>query len=205
LTYLGDGAFDGVASIAISKLPDGLTYIGDEAFFIDLGSSSAVPENDYSKVSLTFTALPSCLTYIGAWGCYHNPNLISVSGLNDLTGIGENAFKSCSNLASVVIPDGVTIISANSFAYCSNITDITIGRNVSEIGKYAFYVGTGVKIRRNITVLAETPPALYGVESLGGGPSYERIYTIIVPKGCGDAYKAAEYWSEYADYIVEAS
>ena len=54
---------------------------------------------------------------------------------------------------------------------------------------------------RGITTLAVVPPVI--TDASFGDPYY--THTITVPKGCGESYKAAAGWSNYADYIVEAS
>ena len=55
-----------------------------------------------------------------------------------VTGIGENAFRSCYDLISVTIPSSVTTIGEKSFYDCYNLTSITIPSSVTSIGKCAF-------------------------------------------------------------------
>ena len=57
---------------------------------------------------------------------------------NDVTYIGDFAFRYCDSLESVVIPEGVTQIGANSFAECSNLKSITIPSSLSYVGSFAF-------------------------------------------------------------------
>ena len=58
---------------------------------------------------------------------------------SDITTIGTEAFKRCSNLQTVKLPDSVTSIGDEAFYYCSNLTSITIPDSVAEIGNHAFY------------------------------------------------------------------
>ena len=80
---------------------------------------------------------------------------------------------------------------------CDKIVNLTIPEAVTSIGDYSFFGCGGLA---NVILLSTTPP------TLGGGYTFDSTAcTITVPKGCGASYKAAQYWSEYADRIVEAS
>ena len=107
-------------------------------------------------------------------------------------------------VTEIVSLDGVEIIPDKAFGYGHSsgqrstecpITSVTIPKSVVRIGQYAFG-----KSLANMTVLATTPPtAFYAFTNCTA------LATITVPKGCGNAYKAAPDWSNYADRIVEAS
>lgn len=49
-------------------------------------------------------------------------------------------------------------------------------------------------------ILPETPPVLGNVNVFDKIPKTCKIH---VPKGCLEVYQTAEYWSEYADHMVE--
>lgn len=142
-----------------------------------------------------------------------------------VTSIGDDAFRGCSGLTSVVIPASVTSIGYDAFGGCSGLTSIAIPSSVTTIGDYAFYNCGGLK---SVTIPS-------GVTSIGYGafgydeyePDYERlasvtvkmetpavIYydtfpdrtseTLYVPKGCKAAYETADYWKEFKE-IIEVS
>ena len=144
-------------------IPDGVTSIGNYAFFY--------------CTSLTSATIPNSVTTIGveAFGCCSD--LTSVTIGNNVTSIGLEAFSECKNLTAIyitdvaawcqltggyqllsptchliinglemkylknlVIPDdGVTSIREGAFKYSTGLTSVTIGNNVISIGSQAFY------------------------------------------------------------------
>ena len=103
------------------------------------------------------------------------------------------------------------ILEGSCFYICSNLYDVTIPKSVKNIYRLAF---GGTNSLKSIKILATSPPEMEGVEQSDGSilynsfdtPSSSSFYLerIIVPKGCGNAYKTATGWSTYADYIVES-
>lgn len=63
---------------------------------------------------------------------------------NSVTIIGENAFRDCNGLTSVIIPDGVISIGNHAFFSCEGLTSITIGNCVKSIEKDAFTGNSGL-------------------------------------------------------------
>lgn len=65
-------------------------------------------------------------------------NLTSIS-LPDINYVGKSAFKNCTGLTSITLPDNLTKIDNNAFEGCSNLTLDSKGfNNVTEIGTAAF-------------------------------------------------------------------
>ena len=90
----------------------------------------------------------------------------------DVTSIGDYAFYYCTSLASVTIPDSVTSIGDGAFDYCESLA--------------------------SVYCKATTPPSLDGYVFFKNAS--ERM--IYVPAGSEESYKTADYWSNYAYYIV---
>ena len=65
-----------------------------------------------------------------------------------VTKIGEEAFRGCANLTSIVIPNSVTEIGDYAFRYCTSLTSIEIPNSVTEIGRRAFWVCSKLKTAR---------------------------------------------------------
>lgn len=151
----------------------------------------------YPSASGHYT-VPSNITSIASYAFYGNPVLESITISSSVRTLGLNTFTNCTNLKSVVLSTGITALGDRVFSDCVNLTNITIPSSITSMGNRAFYLTEGNT--RTVTMLSATPPKL-AVDTV-----FDEIGThnFIVPAGSGATYKAAEYWSEYADYITEA-
>lgn len=174
--------------------------------------------------SLTKIVIPASVGTIGNSAFYECSNLTDVTIENGVQTIGEYAFCDCTSLTSIIIPDSVTSIGSSAFSRCSNLTQVTLPNNITTLKSNTLYNCTKIKfltipesvttieynaigIGRNvegdkatITFLGTTPPTIHSTPF-----SINYIEKIIVPKGCGDAYKSATNWANFADYIEEAA
>lgn len=124
VTSIGDGAFyyqDGLSSVTI---PNSVTSIGNYAFYNCKGLSSVT--------------IPNSVTSIGNDAFSYCSGLTSVTIPGRVTSIGSSAFSGCSGLTSVNIPSSVTSIGGNAFFNCSGLTSLTISNGVKSIGYHAF-------------------------------------------------------------------
>jgi len=78
------------------------------------------------------------VTRIGNNAFRNFSNLTSVIIGNSVTTIGNGAFGWCSGLTSVTIPNSVTTIGNSAFEWCSGLTSVIIGNGVTMIGNRAF-------------------------------------------------------------------
>ena len=106
------------------SIPNGVTSIGDGAFYYQDGLSSVT--------------IPNSVTSIGNCAFYNCKGLSSVTIPNSVTSIGNDAFSYCSGLTSLTISNGVTSIGNYAFSYCSGLTGVTIPSSVTSIGGNAF-------------------------------------------------------------------
>ena len=128
-------------------LPDGLTSIGNYAFYYCYSLTSIAIPNSVTSIgddvfynceSLTSVTIHNSVTSIGSRAFTSCESLTSVTIGNSVTSIGYGAFWDCSSLTSITIPNSVTSIGSYAFASCSSLTSITIPNSVTSIGGYAF-------------------------------------------------------------------
>lgn len=153
----------------------------------------------YNCSRLTSVTIGNSVTSIGNEAFDGCSSLTSVTIGDSVTSIGNEAFYNCSSLTSISIPDCVTSIGTYAFNNCTLLTSVTIPNSVASIGTYAFYKCTSLK---EVYCKPTTPPTggsnmfsyyNYGYKPIG--------CTIYVPTASVEAYKAKQYWSEYASYI----
>ena len=106
-------------------IPNGVTSIGDCAF--------------YSCMGLESVTISNSVTSIGSYTFYSCMGLESVTISNSVTSIGDYAFHSCRSLTLITIPNSVTSIGYMAFADCTSLALITIPNSVTSIGDYAFH------------------------------------------------------------------
>ena len=175
-------------------------------------------------------SIGSCVTAIGDYAFSGKTSLTSctVATGSQMTTIGEGAFYNCSGLTSFNIPSGVTTIGNYAFHNCYGLarTSYNIPSGVTTIGNYAFYGINDVdhSLRpitfpstlrsigdyafdnlSSITSLATTPPTITN-RSFGDTGDTCNIAAIYVPSVSLNAYKTAQYWSDfsYKIYAIES-
>ena len=204
VTTIGSMAFEYCSSLTSVTIPDSVTSIGGSAF----GYCS----------SLTSVTIPDSVTTIEMSAFRYCSNLTSVTIPDSVTSIGDYAFVECSSLTSVTIGAGLKYLSSSLFAGCTSLTSVVIHDNITSISDSAFErcsalerveIGAGIKeisdyafrycyILNDISVKAVTPPTITSLSfgDIGTKPTFR------VPNESVDAYKTAEYWSDYANMII---
>ncbi len=195
ITKIGTYAFDGCTGITLSSLPSKLNTVGTSAF--------------NNCTGLTLSALPSTLLYIGA-GAFSGCTNITLTSLPNVKSLENSVFEDCYNINITSLPSSVTRMGNKVFKMESssaskmNNGTITLPANLDNVGDtiLARGYGTSYCVMPNVIIMqATTPPRFLGSYPIFG--SWRSEAKIIVPAGCSAAYKAADGWSNYANYIVE--
>lgn len=138
---------------------------------------------------------------IGSCAFQYTSSLETIN-LDNVTSVGAHSFNHCSGLTDVYLPK-VKTIARNAFEDCASLTSVTIGADCEYIVARAFYNCTSLQ---SITFLKTTPPSLRPYEDASTSLQKQWFTNtnncpIYVPAGSVGAYKAAQYWSEYASRI----
>lgn len=143
--------YDSITSVEVS---DGVTGIGDFAFFgVD---------------ARTFT-LPDTLTSIGNNAFNSCRNLTDICIPANVVNLGKSAFYSCEKLKTVTLSQKTANIGESAFMWCHALENITVPASVQSIGCRAFY---GCEKLKNVKI-----PSDSSLKSIGEEAFYETALT----------------------------
>ena len=196
VTRIEDWAFAGCKGLTYVEMSRGLTYVGRGAFgdcsalntviIPDLSSWSMINFGDYNSNPLTTTKTLKI----------NNKEIRDLVIPDDVTYIGDYAFRGCTNITSVTMGENVTKIGTSAFSGCKNCASITIGENVTSIGSWAF---NGCSAMTSLTSLPRKVPST----TSNSFDSAIKDQTILyVPSAALEAYSSKAPWSDFYDIVA---
>lgn len=214
LISIGDYAFNSCDSLkGVLNIPSNVQSIGGNTFgYCNFDGIIVDPENTFYDSRENCNAIIETNTNKLITGCE------STVIPDDITAIGDNAFKGCKGLTSITIPNTVTYIGENAFGFCYDLTgDLTIPDAVDTIGASAFFDCSGFKgtliigssvsyigdfAFRNCSGFTEavskaiTPPTL---DDEWGCLVFDRFgtQTLTVPCSCAESYQNSNWYDPY--------
>ena len=159
----------------------------------------------FEYTSLTSIDLSNC-KYVGGFDSCKKLKIVTLKGCKE---IRDMAFINCTNLISVEETANVTSVGNEAFKNCSNLKKID-WTNVTTIGESAFE-GTGVKeLTLPTTITSIREKAFTGIECVTINatkvPSlkspFEQNIVVFVPKEALNTYKTADIWKKSAVQIL---
>lgn len=102
-------------------------------------------------------------------------------------------FYNCRELIdTLVVPSKVNHIGSNAFSGCIKLTGVVLPKNLMSIGADSF---NGCFNLNYLRCMSEVPPVLEGGGHFDGVAKDN--FTLVVPEGCIEAYRATPGWSEF--------
>ncbi|MDO4400738.1 MAG: leucine-rich repeat domain-containing protein [Coriobacteriia bacterium] len=188
LTKLGEGAFAYCKKLTKVVFPASLKSVGKNAFRGDaklktlskFGKTkvTSIGMDAFGETGITAIALPKTLKTIGVEAFAATKKLKTVSGLasTKVTAIGKAAFYE-SGVTTLALPASCKSIGYAAFCDCAALNSLSMPSATLVTGSGDMLTGT---------VMQNNPASA----------------TIKVPAALADQYKAATYWSDYADCIT---
>ena len=117
---------------------------GGEKGTVEVGPYQDASGNITIPATIVHNGQTYTVTSIGDRAFKSRYNLASVYIPDGVTSIGDFAFSECHSLTSVTIPVGVTSIGYGAFSDCPGLTSVDIPDSVTSIGDFAFVACDGL-------------------------------------------------------------
>ena len=223
ITTIRTNAFKNCTHISKVTIHNNVSSIGESAFYRTNTSNIVIPESVRTIGSHAFAictklssiSLPESVTELGDDAFFKCESLVSIIIPESITKINDGVFFHCTGLTSVILPNSITSIGDMSFSGCTALTSIELPESLVELVRMSFYECTGlasITIPKNVTKISDSFSNCTGLNSIimypvtpptgrAGMLYLTNDCPIYVPAESVDAYKTADYWSNYADRI----
>lgn len=170
---LGANAFRALANMTTIQLPQSITAIGGNCFYIS------------SKLSMEID-LPN-LTSLGKSAFYSTKitRIVDLGKITSIPGDNNGMFQGCTTLTDVVLPSTLLTIGNNAFRACTNLLSVSFPQSITTIGTYAFYSDS--KLTGDVN--------LPNLSSLGTGAFRDAAITSVSSLGTITSLPNEAFWN----------
>ena len=188
--YIKDPYFsmdENIASIWIGdkqimgQVPSEIYPYKEDSLLIDtlyINNQNTILNKSYqNNTSIKKIIIPKNITTIGANYLRSCTNLKTVKFLQNsqLTSLGNYAFAEDNNLLKIYLPNQLTNIGEGAFQECTRLQKIVLPKTISTIQQYAFYNCANLQsLKLNHTTITELPYSLFMYCS--------KLKTVFLPK-----------------------
>lgn len=184
-------AFMSCSRLKHINLPKTLTEIGASAF--------------HSCSELTEINLPDNITEIESQTFANCPKLKKINLPKNLISItGEKTFSDCSALSGIAIPPHMNEISSNGCFSHSTLKRIFIPSSIRVLGARTFSYCTKLEemhVRHSNPLKIDSN--VFSSGYISDNTTDISKCTLYVPKGCSEAYMAADVWKDFGAIVEE--
>lgn len=139
------------------------------------------------------TQIPNDITGVGECAFRNVRNYTSVSLPENVTFVGKEAFNGCHELQELSLPENLVTIDDYAFQDCDSMHFLTIPQNVEQIGFRAFAHCSGLE---DINCRAVTPPTIDATSFSG------TTCPIHVPCAGIAEYRSTAIWSDFGSRLT---
>lgn len=155
LVIIKNYLLDGMMAIGDVVIPDGVTQIGEMAFYGPKTTSTALAA---VPADITSVTMPDSVNKIRAGAFYQCIGLVSVKMSENVTQIRNLAFSGCNTLAELALPKALNQLSGNALPSNTGLV-ITVPEEITDISNISLSALSGVVIR-----LPENSPLLHSFD-----------------------------------------
>lgn len=192
----------GASNLKTITFPKAVRYIGDYAFNNCTSLTEvAIPGSIEMRVRAFGGCTNIAKVYISDLATWCNCKFVHSSTCSPLGPGNAELYLNGEKVIDLIIPSNISRIYHAAFAGCSSLNSVVIPSNITHIHSFAFAYCKQLK-----TVFCESivPPAIdlsdQGYWDAFKSNHYGRM--IYVPRESVEAYKTADGWKDYANYIV---
>ena len=185
----------GAYSFRYVEALDSISVDENNNYYDSRNHCNALIESSSDKLLLGChkTIIPEDISTIGECAFRNVRNLRSVVLSDNVSSIGKEAFNGCKEMEELVLPEELETIDDYTFQDCDSLQSLTLPASVNTIGLRAFANCTHMKA---VNCTASTPPTIDATSFSGTTCSF------YVPCANIAGYRSAPVWSDFGNRLA---